>query len=89
MPYRRAIRDLLQTSRRIGGRVEREYDLFEKFPDGSLLWRACIKGLENAIAALKEFARHSSNEHFAIHTPSKAVVARINVPDTEPPSSSA
>ena len=26
----------------------REYDLFEKFPDGSSLWRASVQGLEGA-----------------------------------------
>jgi hypothetical protein len=64
--------------------VNREYDLFEKFPDGSVLWRAYIPGLENAIAELKRLGTISSNEHFAIHTPTKAIVARVNVKAESP-----
>jgi hypothetical protein len=60
--------------------MDREYDLFEKLPDGSVVWQAAIVGLENAISRLKELAKLSPNEFFAIHTPSKAIVARINVP---------
>jgi len=60
--------------------VDREYDLFEKFPDGSLVWREFVIGLESANARLKELANLSPNEHFAMHTPSNAIVARVNVP---------
>ena len=59
--------------------MNREYDLFEKFPDGSVLWKGCIAGLENAIAKLKHEASLSPNEHFARHSPTNAIVARLNV----------
>lgn len=65
--------------------MNREYDLFEKFPDGSVLWRECVKGLEKAVSRLKDLAARSPYEHFAIHTPTKAVVARINVPPSDQP----
>ena len=65
--------------------MNREYDLFQKFPDGSVLWRECVTGLENALAHLKELASRSPYEHFALHTPTNAVVARINVPSCDPP----
>jgi hypothetical protein len=71
-----------------GGRVNREYDLFEKFPDGSVLWKGCIAGLENAIAELKHEASLSPNEHFARHSPTNAIVARLNVSEPEAPESS-
>jgi hypothetical protein len=58
--------------------VDLEYDLFEKFPDGSVLWRDFVPGLDNAFARLQELAKLSPNEHFAIHTPSKAIVGRVN-----------
>jgi hypothetical protein len=69
----------------MGDRVDREYDLFEKFPDGSVMWRICVPGLEKALVKLKELASLSANEHFAIHTPTRAIVARINV--VSPPAS--
>jgi hypothetical protein len=44
----------------------REYDLFEKFPDGSSLWRASVLGLEGACIHMRELARKSGNEFYAI-----------------------
>ena len=55
-----------------------EYDLFERFTDGSVVWRVYVRGIQNAVAKPKELGSLSTNEHFAIHTPTKAVVARVN-----------
>lgn len=44
----------------------REYDLFEKFPDGSSLWRASVSGLGNARLQLHELTRRSENQFYAI-----------------------
>jgi hypothetical protein len=44
----------------------REYDLFEKFPDGSSLWRASVLGLEGACIYMQELSRKSGNEFYAI-----------------------
>ncbi len=63
--------------------MDRHYDIFEKLPDGSLVWRTFIPGLDNAIATLKEFSKESPNEFFAVHTPTKETVARVNVPSSE------
>jgi hypothetical protein len=60
--------------------MDREFDLFEKLPDGSVLWKAMVPGLENALNRLKSLGSISPNEHFAIHTPTKTVVARVNAP---------
>jgi hypothetical protein len=46
--------------------MNREYDLFEKFPDGSSLWRCCVPGLEGARLQLRELARKSKNQFYAI-----------------------
>jgi hypothetical protein len=62
--------------------VDREYDIFEKLPDGGVLWLAVVRGHENAIAKLKELAKNSPNEHFVIHTPTKAIIARMNVSES-------
>jgi hypothetical protein len=58
--------------------VDRQYDIFEIYPNGELLWHCCVTGLENARLKVEEFGRHSSNQFFATHTPTKEVVARAN-----------
>lgn len=58
--------------------MDRTYDLFEKLPDGSLLWKSKVTGLTAALAKLQELGRSSSNEHYAIHLPSREVVGRVN-----------
>ena len=60
--------------------MDRDYELFEKFPDGSVFWRAFVPGLENALARLQELAGRSPNEHFAMYLPSKEIVGRANAP---------
>jgi hypothetical protein len=55
-----------------------EYDLFERFTEGSVVWRVYVRGIQNAVATLKELGSLSTNEHFAIHTLTNAVVARVN-----------
>jgi hypothetical protein len=63
--------------------VDREYDIFEKFPDGSVMWCAFVRGLENADCRLKQLGADSPNEYFAIHTPSREIVGRVNVRDMD------
>jgi hypothetical protein len=44
-----------------------KYDLFERFPDGSSLWRACVVGLEGARSHMKHLALSSTNQFYAMH----------------------
>jgi hypothetical protein len=44
-----------------------KYDLFERFPDGSSLWRACVVGLEGAQRHMHDLALRSSNQFYAMH----------------------
>jgi hypothetical protein len=46
--------------------VRRDYDIFEKFRDGSTLWRACVSGRFEAHRKMQEFAEYSENEFFLI-----------------------
>jgi hypothetical protein len=55
--------------------LDREYDVFEKFPDGSHIWRAFVKGLIDARARVEQLSELSTNEFYAIHTPTKEIVA--------------
>lgn len=59
--------------------MEREYDLFERLPDGSPVWRGNASGLPNVRLKLQELATTTANECYAIHLPTKEVVARLNV----------
>jgi hypothetical protein len=46
--------------------MRRDYDVFEKFPDGSTLWRTCVSGRFEAQRKMQELAEHSENEFFLI-----------------------
>jgi hypothetical protein len=59
--------------------LNREYDIFERLPDGTILWKDFVVGLEQTRNKLQELAALSKNEYYAIHTPTKEIVARANV----------
>jgi hypothetical protein len=44
----------------------RDFDIFERFPDGSTIWRVCVYGQYEAERKLQELAEHSTNEFVAI-----------------------
>lgn len=56
-------------------KMDREYDIFEVLQSGPV-WRCCVKGLVEARAKVEELTRSSSNEFYAMHLPSQAIVAR-------------
>jgi hypothetical protein len=58
--------------------MNREYDIFEKFSDGSVVGRDFVRGLETGRSKLDQLARRSKNEFFAIHTPTKDIAVRVN-----------
>jgi hypothetical protein len=60
--------------------MDRKYDLFEKFSDGSLMWKGAITGLDNALRKLRELAATTMNECCVMHLPDQAVIASLNVP---------
>lgn len=60
--------------------MNRDYDIFECLPDGTDLWKGYVTGLEQARRKLQELAALSENEHYAIHTPTKEIAARVNIP---------
>ena len=63
--------------------MDRHYDIFEKLPDGTVVWRTFVPGLQNALAELKKFSKLSPNEFYAFHTPTKETVARANIPGSD------
>lgn len=44
----------------------RNFDIIEKFPDGSMIWRTCVFGQFEAERKLQELAEHSKNEFLAV-----------------------
>ena len=48
------------------GSTNRDYDVFEEFPDGSTVWRACVFGMENVELKLRELAKETTNKFFAL-----------------------
>jgi hypothetical protein len=50
------------------------YDIFEKFPDGYSIWRACVSGQFEAQRKLQELAEHSENEFFIVDLLSEGAV---------------
>lgn len=43
------------------------------------MWQECVTGLEAAKGRLSDLATKSENEFHAIHTPTKEIVARVNI----------
>jgi len=59
--------------------MNRQYDIFEIYPDHSLKWRACIVGLAGALGKLEALGRETLNECFATELGTQHIVARVNV----------
>ena len=59
--------------------MEREYDLFEQFPDGSQTWRGQVRGILELRGRLADLSQSTKNECLAMHLPTQEVVARMNV----------
>jgi hypothetical protein len=58
--------------------MERDYDLFEHFPDGSLVWHETVSGHEDAIRRLRELAEKTRNEVRAMHVLTNTLIASMN-----------
>jgi hypothetical protein len=59
--------------------MDRTYDLFEVV-EGELVWRSAIVGHENAIRALQQLAKRTTNEIRLMHLLTRSLVASTNVP---------
>ena len=46
--------------------MRRDFDIFEKFPDGSTLWRVCVSGEFEAQRKVHDLTEHSDNKFYAI-----------------------
>lgn len=59
-------------------KMKKEFDLFERLPDGSPMWRGHVSDIADIDAKLSEVARKTPNECFALHLPTKQIVRRMN-----------
>lgn len=55
--------------------MRHEYDLFERFSDGSSLWRACAIGLDNTRRQLRHLTKISPNRFYAMHVASGKIIS--------------
>ena len=62
--------------------MDRDYDLFERLQDNSLVWRGSVHGLENARRKLQKLAKRTTNECFATFTATRQIVALVNIAQT-------
>jgi hypothetical protein len=46
--------------------VENKYDLFERFPNGSSIWRGSVSGFDRICLRLNEVSQKSANQFYAI-----------------------
>jgi hypothetical protein len=60
--------------------MNREYDLFEMFPDGTALWRLTVTGRQEAIEVLHQLCTRTANEVRVMHLPTNTVIATANTP---------
>jgi hypothetical protein len=49
------------------------YDIFDKFADGSTIWRACVRGQFEANRKVRELRELSENEFLLIDIPGRRV----------------
>ena len=56
--------------------MDREYDLFERAPDNSVLWQTSVRGIDNARLKMLQLAKANGREYFALHAASGVIVAR-------------
>jgi hypothetical protein len=55
--------------------MRHDFDIFEKFRDGSTLWRACVSGWYEAEREMQVLAGRSKSEFYAIDVQANEVVA--------------
>jgi hypothetical protein len=55
--------------------MKHEYDPFERFPNGSSLWRGSFSGFETTCLRLQELAQKSENQFYAISLTTGEVLA--------------
>jgi hypothetical protein len=58
-----------------------EYDVFEKFSDGSTLWRATVRGRFEAQRKMDELSEHSENKFYMLDIQEQFLLSPLSSPD--------
>jgi hypothetical protein len=58
--------------------MDRAYDIFEKYSDGSVQRRAAVVGVEDAILKLEVLVKLSANEFFILSSDTEEIVRRAD-----------
>jgi hypothetical protein len=61
-----------------------EFDVFERFSDGSTLWRATVLGRFEALRKIQELAEHSKNEFFCLNVPAPEPQPQLTANNSRP-----
>ena len=64
--------------------MRREFDVFEKFSDGSTLWRATVIGRFEALRKMQELAEHSENEFFTLDVQAGKLQPKLVANNSQP-----
>ena len=64
--------------------MRREIDIFEKFPDGSTLWRATVLGRFEALQKMQELAEYSENQFFSLIVPAPPLQPKLATNNPQP-----
>ena len=62
--------------------MDRNYDLFQVLPDGTMLWRETVAGYGSAMEKLERLALLESCEFQLLHLPDNTVIATMNARTT-------
>jgi hypothetical protein len=58
--------------------MERDYDIFERFPDASVRCRVHVHGTVHVPKVLEELGKQTTNECFARDIRTREIIARVN-----------
>jgi hypothetical protein len=75
--------DLEELARRTESSMKHKYDLFEKFSDGSSLWRDLVLGSGTTRLRMRQLAQKSENQFYAINLITGKVLALTSGSDPQ------
>jgi hypothetical protein len=58
--------------------MDRDYDIFERFPDTSSRWRVRVHGTRHVATILEAQGKQTKNECDAINVRTREIIARVN-----------